>query len=416
LLDMVDFDVIMGMDWLSPYHAILDCHAKTVISYMKARRMVEKGCLAYVRDSSAQVPSMDSVPVVREFPEVFPADLSGMPPDTDIDFFIDLAPGTQPISIPPYRMAPPELKELKDQLQDLLDKGFIRPSVSPWVAFLGHIVSTEGIQVDPKKIEAVKDWPRPISATVIRSFLGLAGYYRRFVEGFSFIAAPMARLTQKGAPFRWSEECEASFQKLKTALERITMNFVVGLQRTQRKFDAVWVIVDRLTKSVHFIPVAVSYSLERLAEIYIREIVRLHGVPVSIIPDRGTHIAYEGRDEFRKKGKLSPRFIGPFEILDRVGEVAYRLALPPGLSAVHPVFHVSMLRKYHGDPSHVLDFSTVQLDKDLTYAEEPVAILDRQVRQLRSKSYPSVRVQWRGQPVEAATWESESDMRSKYPH
>ncbi|XP_070012884.1 uncharacterized protein [Nicotiana sylvestris] len=98
---------------------------------------------------------------------------------------------------------------------------------------------------------------------------------------------------------------------------------------------------------------------------------------------------------FGKKSKLSPRFIGPFEILDQVGEVTYRLALPPGLSAVHPVFHVSMFRKYHGDPSHVLDFSTVQLDRDLTYEEEPVAILDQQVRQLRSKSYPLVPIQWR---------------------
>ncbi|XP_070004285.1 uncharacterized protein [Nicotiana sylvestris] len=91
LLDMVDFDVILGMDWVSPYHSILDCHTKT------ARCMVEKGCLAnlaYVRDSSAKVPSMDSVPVVREFPEVFPGDLPGMPPNRDIDFFIDLALGT----------------------------------------------------------------------------------------------------------------------------------------------------------------------------------------------------------------------------------------------------------------------------------------------------------------------------------
>ncbi|XP_070014628.1 uncharacterized protein [Nicotiana sylvestris] len=111
----------------------------------------------------------------------------------------------------------------------------------------------------------------------------------------------------------------------------------------------------------------------------------------------------KGVIRFGKKGKLSPRFIGPFEILDRVGEVAYRLALLPSLLAVHPVFHVSMLRKYHGDPSHVLDFSTVQLDKDLTYEEEPVTILERQVRQLRSKNFPSVCVQWRGQPIEAVT-------------
>ncbi|XP_070057808.1 uncharacterized protein [Nicotiana tomentosiformis] len=160
LLDMVYFDIILGMDWLSPYHAILDCHTKMVtlamlglpqlewkgtlghstskvISYVKARCMVEKGCLdylAYICYPSVEVPSLDSVPVVRKFPTVFPADLLGMPPERDIDFCIDLDPGTQPISIPPYHMAPPELKELKEQLQDLLDQGFIGPSVLPWGA------------------------------------------------------------------------------------------------------------------------------------------------------------------------------------------------------------------------------------------------------------------------------------------
>ncbi|XP_070019752.1 uncharacterized protein [Nicotiana sylvestris] len=79
---------------------------------------------------------------------------------------------------------------------------------------------------------------------------------------------------------------------------------------------------------------------------------------------------------FGKKGKLSPRFIASFEILRHVGEVAYELALPPSLAGVHPVFHVSMLRMYHGDPLHMLDLSSVQLDKDLSYVEEPVAILD----------------------------------------
>ncbi|XP_070017845.1 uncharacterized protein [Nicotiana sylvestris] len=140
LLDMVDFDVILGMDWLSPYHTILDYHAKNVtlalpglphlkwrgthgystrrvISYMKARRMVEKGCLAYlayVCDSGAEIPLMDYMPIVYEFLEVFPADLPGMSPDRDIDFCIDLAPGTQPISILSYQMALPGLKELKE--------------------------------------------------------------------------------------------------------------------------------------------------------------------------------------------------------------------------------------------------------------------------------------------------------------
>ncbi|XP_070003371.1 uncharacterized protein [Nicotiana sylvestris] len=104
----------------------------------------------------------------------------------------------------------------------------------------------------------------------------------------------------------------------------------------------------------------------------------------------------KGVMRFGKKGKLSLRLIGPFEVSRKVGKVAYELALPPSLVGVHLVFHVSMLRKYHGDPSHVLDFISVQLDKDLSYVKEPVAILDRQVRKLRSKNIASAKVQWRG--------------------
>ena len=90
--------------------------------------------MAHLRDDTTQVPSIESVSIVREFLDVFPADLPGMPPDRDIDFCIDLEPGDHPISIPPYRMAPAELRELKAQLQELLGKGFIRPSASPWGA------------------------------------------------------------------------------------------------------------------------------------------------------------------------------------------------------------------------------------------------------------------------------------------
>ncbi|XP_070057435.1 uncharacterized protein [Nicotiana tomentosiformis] len=95
---------------------------------------------------------------------------------------------------------------------------------------------------------------------------------------------------------------------------------------------------------------------------------------------------------FGKKGKLSPRYIGPFEIHETVGEVTYKLTLPSILSEVHPVFHVSMPRKNYGDPFHVLDFISVQLDKDLTYVDEPVVMLDRQVQKLRSKNIASVKV------------------------
>ncbi|XP_055829654.1 uncharacterized protein LOC129898957, partial [Solanum dulcamara] len=123
----------------------------------------------------------------------------------------------------------------------------------------------------------------------------------------------------------------------------------------------------------------------------------------------------KGVMRFGKKGKLSPRFVGPFEILRRVGGVAYKLALPPKLSAVHPVFHVSILRKYIPDESHVISYDAVELSPDLTYEEEPTVILDRRLRRLRTKEVASVKVQWQHRPAEEATWELESDMQARYP-
>ncbi|XP_055824282.1 uncharacterized protein LOC129892747 [Solanum dulcamara] len=123
----------------------------------------------------------------------------------------------------------------------------------------------------------------------------------------------------------------------------------------------------------------------------------------------------KGVMQFGKKGKLIPRFIGPFEILARVGEVAHKLALPPSLSALHNVFHVSMLRKYVSDESHVLSLDSMELDPDLTFEEEPIAILDRQVRKFRTKEIASVKVQWKHRSIGEATWETKVDMRARYP-
>ena len=119
---------------------------------------------------------------------------------------------------------------------------------------------------------------------------------------------------------------------------------------------------------------------------------------------------------FGKKSKLAPRCIGPFEIRSRVGEVAYRLVLPPELSRIHPVFHVSMLRKYIRDPSHILQPQIVELSEDLTYEEYPMAIVDRQIRQLRTKEIPIVKVLWSNHTVEDCTWETEAMVRVAYPY
>ena len=117
---------------------------------------------------------------------------------------------------------------------------------------------------------------------------------------------------------------------------------------------------------------------------------------------------------FGKRGKLSPRFIGSFEILERIGTVAYRLALPPSMSCVHEVFHVSMLRKYTPDPAHVVDSGQIEVDTDGTFEEGPVCILDSRDQVLRRKTMRLVRVLWRHYGVEESTWEHEDMMRATY--
>ena len=390
------YDVILGMDWLARYYVQLDCRTKEVslcmpgepvvrlnfkkthkpvslVSGEKAQKLLWKGAtgyFAYIVNQPKDKKQVEQVPVVREFLDVFPEELKNLPPEREVEFVIDLLPGATPLSKTPYRMAPAELKELKEQLQELLRQGFIQPSVSPWgapvlfvkkkdgtlrmcidyrglnqvtvknkyplphieelfdqlqgarvfskldlrqgyyqlrvgakdvpktafntryghfeflvmpfgltnapaafmdlmqrtfrpyldqfvvifiddilvyskskeeherhlkivlqtlreyklfakfskcefwleeIPFLGHIISGEGIRVDPSKVEDVVNWKRPTTVTEIRSFLGLAGYYRRFIQNFSRIAGPLSRLTQKKVKFEWTERVEASF-------------------------------------------------------------------------------------------------------------------------------------------------------------------------------------------------------------
>ncbi|WMV32523.1 hypothetical protein MTR67_025908 [Solanum verrucosum] len=124
----------------------------------------------------------------------------------------------------------------------------------------------------------------------------------------------------------------------------------------------------------------------------------------------------KGVMRFGKKGKLSPRYIVPYRISKRVGTVAYELELPQNLAAVHLIFHVSMLKKCMGDPSLIIQPEDIGIKDNLSYEEIPVQILDRQVRKLRTKEVASFKVLWRNQFVEEATWESEEDMKKRYPH
>uniref|UniRef100_A0A1S4BFN9 Tf2-1-like SH3-like domain-containing protein n=1 Tax=Nicotiana tabacum TaxID=4097 RepID=A0A1S4BFN9_TOBAC len=195
------------------------------------------------------------------------------------------------------------------------------------------------------------------------------------------------------------------------------MDFVVGLPRTRLKHDSIWVIVDRLTKSAHFLPVKMTDMAPHYAKLspigwFEPTEVQLLGPnlvhdalkKVALIRQRlkttqsrqkgytyvhrrklefneGDQVflkvsPMKGVMRFGKKGKLSPRFIGPYRILKRIGEVAYKLELPALMTLVHPVFHVSMLREYVPDLAHIISPEVVEINDDLTHDEEPVEILD----------------------------------------
>ncbi|GKA30836.1 putative reverse transcriptase domain-containing protein [Tanacetum coccineum] len=401
-IELGTFDVIIGMDWLVKHDVVIVCGGKVVripygnktlvvegdkggsrlkiISCIKARKYVEQGChlfLAHVTKKKSKEKQMEDVLVIRDFPKVFPEELPGLPPPWQVEFRIDLVPGAAPVARTPFRLVPSEMKELSVQLQELLEKGFIRSSSSPWgapvlfvkkkdgsfrmcidyrelnkltvkncypllriddlfdqlqgssmyskidlrsgyhqlrikeedipitafrtryghfefqvmpfgltnaptvfmdlinrvckpyldkfvivfiddilvyskdeeehgkhlkiilellkkerlyakfskcdfwldsVQFLGHVIDRSGVHVDPAKIEAIKSWAAPTTPTEVRQFLGLAGYYRRFIEGFSLISKPLTKLTQKNKKYEWGEEEEEAFQMLKQKL------------------------------------------------------------------------------------------------------------------------------------------------------------------------------------------------------
>ncbi|GJY08602.1 putative reverse transcriptase domain-containing protein [Tanacetum coccineum] len=667
------FDVIIGMDWLTKYHGVIICDEKIVrvpygremlifqgngnnqrgesrlniISCTKAQEYLSKGCdvfLAHVTTKEAKDKSegkqLEDVPIVRDFPEIFPEDLPGIPPARQVEFQIDLVPGAAPVARAPYRLAPSEMKELAEQLQELSDKGFIRPSSSPWgapvlfvkkkdgsfrmcidyrelnkltvknryplpriddlfdqlqgssvyskidlrsgyhqlrvreedipktafrtryghyefqvmpfgltnapavfmdlmnrvckpyldkfvivfiddiliysknkeeheehlklilellkkeelyakfskcefwipkVQFLGHVIDSKGIHVDPAKIESIKDWASPKNATEIRQFLGLAGYYRRFIEGAPILDLP------KGSK-NFIVYCDASHKGLDVVLMpnekviayasrplkiheknyttydlelgavvfalKIWRHYLYGTRCTvftdhkslqhildQKELNMRqqrWLeLLSDYDCDIRYRPgkanvVANALSRkERSKPLRVRALVMTIGLnlPKQILEAQTEALKpenltakdvevspWKGVVRFGKRGKLNPRYVGPFKVIERVRTVAYKLELPQQLIRVHNTFHVSNLKKCLSGESLMIMLEELRVDDKLHFVEEQVEVMDREIKQLKRSRIPVIKVRWNSKRGPEFTWEQEDQFKQKYPH
>ncbi|XP_073064063.1 uncharacterized protein [Primulina eburnea] len=465
-----------------------------LVSAIRMSRLLEHGHEGYliyavdVTEKKKEV-GIEDIPIVAEFADVFPDEIPGFPPAREVEFGIELMPGISPISRAPYRMAPAELRELKAQLQDLLDKGYIRPSVSPWgyhqirvreediqktafrtryghyeflvmpfgltnapavfmslmnrvlrdkqlyaklskcefwldrVVFLGHVISRDGISVEPTKVEAVLQWSAPTSVPEIRSFLGLAG------STCCGICLETAETTRNKVSTLLAEpDIYGCIRDAQMTDERVQR----WKELASRKQDTRFRVADdgslRMNDRWSSIPlVEFAYNNSYQSSIQMAPFEALYGrrCRSPLYWDDVDRAAVTGPDmihEMEQKVKLIQQRLKAAQDRQsayankRLRPLEFQQALPPSLSGIHDVFHVSMLRKYEPDPSHVLDISEVQLDPDVSNVERPVCILDRSERKLRSKLIPMVKVQWEHRGVEEATCETERHMRELYPY
>nr|GEV53874.1 putative reverse transcriptase domain-containing protein [Tanacetum cinerariifolium] len=523
------FDVVIGMDWLSKYHAKIICDEKVVHIPIEDETLIIR---AQVMEKKSDEKRLDNIPVVREFPDVFLEELPGLPPVRQVEFQIDLTPRAAPVARAPYRLAPSEMQDLSNQLQELADRGFIRPSASPWgapVLFvkkkdkffrmcidyrelnkltvknryplsriddlfdqlqgssvyskinlrsgyhqlrvrdedIHRMVSeqdmdimnfNQGFHVDPAKIKAVKNWASPTTPTERQQFLGLAGYYRRFIKDFSKIPKPLTILTQKDKKFVWGEDQEMAFQILKQklcealilALPEGNNDFVIYCHASIQEFS----YNNSYHASIKAVPFEALYGRKCRSPVFWAEVgdTQLTGPEIihettekivqirqhlqaardrqrSYANVRQKPLEFQAGDRvmlkisprkgiirFGKRGKLNPQYNRPLKILNWIGPVAYKLELPEELSNVHNIFHVSNLNKCLSDESLIILMKELKLDDKLKFVEELVEIMDREIKKLRQSRIPIIKVRWNSKRGPEYTWEHEDKIRDKYLH
>nr|GEV71801.1 retrotransposon protein, putative, Ty3-gypsy subclass [Tanacetum cinerariifolium] len=566
------------MDWLILHDAIIVCGKKEVHVPLKKWTLVVK-----VVEKEPAKRRLEDVPVICKFLDVFPEDLPGLPPHRQVEFETELVPEATPVARAPYRLAPSKIKELAKQLQELSDKGFIRPSLSLrgasvlfvkkkdgsfrmcidyrklnkltiknrypllriddlfdqlqnkeeheehlriildllqkeklyakfskcefWLdslKILGHLINSQGVHVDPEKVEVIKSWTALKSSTEISApILALPEGFEDFVvycdaslKGYGAVLMQREKvIAYASRQLRTHEEnymthdlelgavvfalklwrieilsnydCEIRYhpgkanvladalsrkerekilrvrslvltnhkdlmhQILKAQVESLKEANVQkeDLGRTPSGYDSIWVIVERLTKSAHFLPKNKTDSIEKLVELYLKEIVCRHGVPMSVIFDRDSlftsstwdkHlplVEFSYNNSYHASIKDAPfealygQKYRSFKVIERIGPVAYKLELPDKLRGIHDTFHVSNLKRCFVNDDVVIRLDEVQLDDKLHFFEKPVEIMDRKVKRLKQSRILIVKVRWNSHRGSEFTWEREDFFR-----
>ncbi|GJT85017.1 putative reverse transcriptase domain-containing protein [Tanacetum coccineum] len=403
--ELGSFDVIIGMDWLRRYHAVIVCDEKlvqvpygnetltfcgnkssngresrlAVISCSKAQEYMAKGCQVFLAQISAKKEEdkserkqIEDVPIVWDFPEVFPEDLPGLPPARPVEFQIDLVPGAAPVARAPYRLAPSEMKELSEQLQELSDKGFIRPSSSPWgapVLFVKKKDGSSGCASTTANLRSgyhqLRVREQDIPKTAFRTRYGhyeFQGYAIRTDKR----TASMTKLTQKDIKFDWGEKGRDAFQLIK---QKLCSAPILALPEESEDF------VDLGGKDIGIPALIFLTVMEDSLQISGDHFKKLWGRSLRC------RLSVAAEPDTSDLSKFS-----------KVGKVAYRLELPQELSRVHHTFHVSNLKKCYADEPLVMPLEGIHVDDKLQFVEEPIEIMEREIKRLKRSRIPLVKV------------------------
>ncbi|XP_016750616.2 uncharacterized protein [Gossypium hirsutum] len=437
-----EFDLILGMDRL-----------------VKHWKLVCKGCevfLAYVSVSDVGDSSVRNIRTVNDFSDVFPEELLGLPPEREVEFRIELLPGTAPVSIVPYRMASKELVDLRPRFKMFIDDILVHSKTEDehdehlWVVlqifrkkqlyakfskcdfwlyevmFPGHVVSVEGIRVDPQKIKTDEQ----------------QGSFEKLKK--VLIEAPILIQSVSGKEFTiYSDASHANV--VADALSRRAMTNLRVMFERLSLFDDSSLLAKLQVKPVWIEQIKNKQLEDESLGLWFRQIENGNTVDFGLNNERdylpliefaynnsywssmqmALYEALYGRrcrtpscwTELDEQCILGPELVSdtevqvsPWKKVLRFGHKG-KLELPLKLEWIHDVFHVSMLRLYRSDPTHVVPIKENEVRPDLTFTEEPVQILDREVKVLRRKSIPLVKVLWRNHSSEEYAWEPEEAIR-----